>query len=482
MRRAPISIAIPLAISLVPTSLTAQLPSKEMAQAAAAYAAKITASAIFVSGRTLESVLDQELAPTRPLEALIKPLLRFDIDHDNHRVTVRLGQARAVAERLPSLGCVLIVSDTAPNKARRQLRTTRAPVRAIAEGAHWPNSETVAAKPATGIDHEQLDVAIERAFEEPNPKQPINTRAIVVVHKGQLVAERYADGFKQSMPLPGWSMTKTLTNALVGVRVRDGKFALDAKAPVQASLDPAIRPATVRNLMTMTAGIAWNEDYSDPNSHALRMLFGSADHAAVYKKQPQVRSAGEEFQYASGATNLLCKLLRESFDNDTSYWQQPSRLFDALGMRTAVLETDPSGTFVGSSYCYASARDWARLGLLFQQDGIFFGKRLLPEGWVKQSTTPVAASHGRYGHQIWLNADPVNHGEPDRFGKPTHNGDSTRKWPDLPADLFSMDGHEGQYCVISPTAELVIVRLGCTKSGGFDLHGVLREVHAAASH
>jgi CubicO group peptidase (beta-lactamase class C family) len=479
MRRIPLSIAMPLVISLAPASVAAQMPSKEMAQAAAAYAAKITASAIFVSGRTLESVLDQELAPTRPLEILIKPLLRFDVDHKSHRVTCRLGQAKAIAQRMPALGCVLIVSDSAPSKARRALEVTQAPARALANGAAWPNNETVTIKPATGIDYASLGTAIDRAFVERNPKKPINTRAIVVVHKGQLVAERYADGFDKTMPLPGWSMSKTLTNALLGMRVRDGKFDLDAPARDQAKPDRAqtgesqtdesLRQPTVRNLMSMTAGIEWNEDYDNPNSHALRMLFGSADHAAVYAELPQSSNAGEHFQYASGSSNLLCKLLRQSFDSDTDYWHYPTSLFDALGMSTAILETDPSGTFVGSSYCYASARDWARLGLLFQQDGVFFGQRLLPEGWVQQSTKPVAASNGRYGHQIWLNADPDG------------EGDEERKWADLPADLFSMDGHEGQYCVISPSAKLVIVRLGCTKSGGFDLHGFLREVHAAAS-
>ncbi len=474
MRRIPISIAIPLAISLAPISVAAQMPSKEMAQVAAAYAAKITASAIFVSGRTLESVLAQELAPTRPLEILIKPLLQFDIDHEAQLVTCRIGEAKAIAQRMPALGCALLVSTAAPSKARRSFRVTPAPVRVRAEGTAWPGNETVNQKPATGIDHVRLTAAIDRAFAEHNSKQPINTRAIVVVHKGQLVAERYASGFDQAMPLPGWSMSKSLTNALVGMRVGDGKFDLDAQARDKVQNDSAqhsnsMRPPTVRNLMSMTAGIAWDEDYADPNSHALHMLFGSADHAAVYAALPQTSNAGEQFQYASGSSNLLCKLLRDSFDKDADYWQYPARLFNALGMSTAILETDPSGTFVGSSYCYASARDWARLGLLFQQDGVFFGERLLPEGWVKQSTTPVPASNGRYGHQIWLNADPDGDGE------------KARKWPGLPADLFSMDGHEGQYCVISPNAELIVVRLGCTKSGGFDLHGFLRDVHAAAA-
>jgi CubicO group peptidase (beta-lactamase class C family) len=469
MRSAPISVAIPLAISLLPAAIPAQQPSKEMAQAVAAYAAKITASAIFVSGRTLESVLAQELAPTRPLEALIKPLLRFEVDREQQSVTCRLGQAKATAKHIASLGCTLIHDSHWPSKQRREFSVTRTP-RQPTEGVDpfWPNTEVVNPKPDTGIDHQLLNAAIDRAFLEPNPKSPIHTRAIVVVHKGQLVAERYASDFHASMPLPGWSMSKTLTNALIGMRVMAGKLDLDATA-ITRQVEAEQQSPTIRHLLSMTAGLKWNEDYSDPNSNALRMLFGSADHGAAYAAQPQAYPPGRQFQYASGATNLICKLLRGSFDSDAEYWQQPAQLFDALGMSTAVLEADPSGTFVGSSYCYASARDWARLGLFFQQDGVCCGQRLLPEGWVEQSTTPVAASHGRFGYHIWLNADADG------------QGPKQRKWPDLPADLFTMDGHEGQYCAISKQQDLVIVRLGCTKSGGFDLHGFLREVHAATA-
>jgi len=469
MRQLWICTTIPLAISLASASSSAQMPNKEMAQATVAYAAKITASAIFVSGRTLESVLEQELAPTRPLERLIKPLLKFDIDRGALQVTCRIGSTTATAQRMPALGCTLLISDTAPSKLRRNFEMTEAPFRSHAEDATWPYNETVSNKPTTGIDQAKLTAAIDRAFAEPNPKQPVNTRAVVVVHQGQLVAERYAEGFGHAMPLPGWSMSKSLTNALIGMRVHDGKFDLDARARETLQDNESMQPPTVRHLMSMTAGIEWDEDYDDPNSNALKMLFGSADHAAVYANLPQTISAGKRFQYASGSSNLLCKLLRDSFDKDSDYWRYPSRLFRALGMSTAILETDPSGTFVGSSYCYASARDWARLSLLFQQDGVFFGERLLPEGWVEQSTTPVRASNGRYGYQIWLNADPGDNGRDDR------------KWPDLPADLFSMNGHEGQHCAISPTAELIVVRLGCTKNGGFDLHGLLRDVHAAAA-
>lgn len=468
MRRPTALAAFLLGVVTTTAPVAAQQPSKELAQVAAAYAAKVTASAIFVSGRTLDSVLAQELAPNRPLEALIKPFLRFDVDREKKTVTCRLGQAKATACMHNGLGCSLVASDKAPSdelhRFAAEITTTAKPV-----ADHWPFTDAVAKEPQTGIDHEQLARAIDRAFAEREGKKPIHTRAIVVVHKGQLVAERYAKGFHKDMPLAGWSMTKTLTNALIGMRVGEGKLDL-AKGFLEHEAAQRLGTPTVNDLMTMTAGLRWNEDYDDPSSDAVRMLFGSADHAQIYLEQPQASKPGQRFVYASGATNLLCKLLRESFDDDGAYWSYPAQLFASLGMRTAVLETDPSGTFVGSSYGFASARDWARLGLLYQQDGMFFDKRVLPAGWVQRSTTATKASRGRYGSQIWLNAEP-----------PGDEGNN-RKWPDLPADLFSMDGHEGQYCVISPSAELVVVRLGCTKNGGFDLHGFLHDVHAAAQN
>lgn len=467
--RSPTALtAFLLALAACQAPAPAQQPSKELAQVAAAYAAKVTASAIFVSGRTLDSVLQQELAPTRPLEALIKPFLRFEVDRDAKTVTCRLGQAKATARLHTCLGCSLVASDQAPSDELHQFAAPPQSRDSAQPDQLWPHTETVATRPDTGIDHKALGQAIDRAFAEQPGKKAIHTRAVVVVHKGQLVAERYADDFDQNMPLAGWSMTKTLTNALIGMRVLDGKFDLDRAFREQTPKAGFAQP-TIHHLLTMTAGLRWNEDYDDPNSDAVRMLFGSTDHGATYRNKAQISGPGQQFVYASGATNLLCKLLRASFDSDEEYWSQPARLFAQTGMQTAVLETDPSGTFVGSSYGFASARDWARLGLLYQQDGTFFGKRVLPEGWVKQSTTATKASNGRYGSQIWLNAAPPPASK------------MARKWPDLPADLFSMDGHEGQYCVISPKAQLVIVRLGCTKNGGFDLRGLLRDVHAAAA-
>lgn len=451
----------------------AQVPSKEMAQAAAAYAAKVTASAIFVSGRTLESVLEQEFAPSRPLDAMIRPLLRFDVDRRRRSVTCRLGMMRATAVYHPGLGCSLVQGRVDGNRTRYSKPLPAFDLAKASPELPWPRGQAVAAAAETGIDHAALQQALDLAFAEPNPKKPVFTRAVVVVHRGRLVAERYADGFDAQMPLPGWSMSKTLTNALVGLHVGAGSFDVDGRPAVSGWREEGDPRAGIRHhhLLAMSAGLDWNEDYADPHSDALRMLLASRDHAEVYARRPSTAAPGARYQYASGASNLLCRELRAAYDSTLRYWQMPSRFFQRVGMRTAVLETDPSGTFVGSSYCYASARDWARFGLLYLQDGIVDGTRVLPAGWVRRSTSLAAspASDGRFGWQLWLNRDPDG------------DGPKQRRWRNLPEDLFHMDGHEGQYVIVAPSQQLVIVRLGCTKAGGFPLTTFVRAVLDAAS-
>ena len=454
------------------SALTAQVPSREMAQAVAAYAAKVTASAIFVSGRTLESVVEQEFAPVGPLDAVVGRLLKFEVDRAARRVTCRLGVGLATAVYHEGLGCSLLQGPLDPNRRRYAVPLPRFNLAAAAPGQPWPVGDGPAVPPRPSVDQAALADAMALAFDEPDRGKPRFTRAVVVVHHGELIAERYAPGFRADMPLPGWSMSKSLTNALVGVHVGAGSFDVEARPFFTAELreEGDLRGALRnRHLLGMSAGLEWSEDYAEPESDALRMLLFSRNHAKRYAQQPARTAPGTTFQYCSGATNVLCEELRIAYNRDLAYWQMPARFFERVGMRSAVLETDPDGTFVGSSYCYATARDWARLGLLYLQDGVMFGERILPAGWVSRSTARNAspASDGRYGWQLRLNLDPDGAG-PRR-----------RRWPELPSDLFHMSGHEGQFVVMSPTAQLVIVRLGCSKRQNFPLKQFLGAVHDA---
>ncbi len=473
MRSAAPSVVPGVCVAAVlAASSRAQTPQVDgqLAGVAAAYAAKVAASAIFVSGRSLDSVLAEELAPDRPLEALIRPLLRFDVDEEHRTVTCRLGPARATAVATVNLGCTLTTGVDATTIAPRKRRAT------AASDGNDPFPWLADAEPVTSLDSVDapaLEAAIDAAFAEPGQGAAIRTRAVVVVCRNHLVGERYAPGVRRDMRLPGWSMTKTIVDALVGIRVRQRAIELDAPLAVpEWRTDPADPRATTRleDLLTMTSGLRWNEDYDDASSDALRMLFATSDHASAYAAMPQVARPGEQFLYASGCTNLICRILRSSYANDEAYLSFPhDELFVPLGMQSALVETDPSGTFVGSSYGFATARDWARFGLLYTGDGNVGGRRVLPAGWTARSSSRTAASRGRYGSHVGCNVDPDG------------TGPAERTWPDLPADLLLMSGHEGQYVAVFPTEQIVIVRLGCTKSGGFDLHGLLRRVVTACA-
>lgn len=434
-------------------------PSRELAEIAAAHAAKVAASAIFVSGRTIESVLDDEFAPARPLEALLRPLLRFDVDAAAGIVTCRVGHAQASAVYTTRLGCTLAVGGTtiAALRARTGLEPTGPEPEAA--GTDWPLGDRLRLSTCDAFDADALAAALDQAFAEPASGRH-RTRAVVVVHRGELVAERYAADVPAAMPLPGWSMTKTLTHALLGVAVQQGR--LDPDAPLDVPEWPADDPRRairLEHLLTMTAGLSWREDYADPTSPGARMLFGSQDHASAYASMPQAAPPGTEFCYSSGATNLLCRVLRSTFADDAAYRAFPRQaLFRPLGMRTAVLELDPSGTFVGSSYGFASARDWARLGMLYAGRGEFAGQRILPAAWVEAALQPSQASDGRHGRHVW-----TNHGSPPA-------------WPQLPPDAFRFAGYEGQYCFVLPGQQLVVVRLGCTKGATFPMADLVAAV------
>ena len=450
------------------TLLPAQRPAdlQALAPVAAAYAAKITASALFVSRRTLAQVQAEELAPDAPLERLIAPLLRIRVDAERRTVTCSLLGHEATAVLVPGLGCTLL-RERRRDELLERGEALPPPLPPLPRDLPWPHGEGPLAALPDGIDGPALQRALDAAFAEPAGCK-LNTRAIVVACRGQLVAERYGSGYDATMPLPGWSMSKTVAMVLLGMRARDGQV-LEGPLPVpewQGPDDPRAAIA-LDQLLRMQSGLEWRESYDDPSAPALQMLFHSDDCGAVAAAQPLAHPPGEVHQYSSGTTNLLCRELRRTFACDADYWRYPRLLFDAISARSMVLEPDPSGTFVGSSFVFATARDWARLGQFLLQDGITDGVRLLPEGWLAAARQPTPGSRGQFGRHLWLNT-PAVAGE-----------SASREWPDLPADLFHLDGHEGQFVFVLPAQQLVIVRLGCIKQGRFDLHGLLRDVLAA---
>jgi CubicO group peptidase (beta-lactamase class C family) len=250
-------------------------------------------------------------------------------------------------------------------------------------------------------------------------------------------------------------MAKSVTNALVGILVKEKRLFLESPAPVpewQRQDDPR-RGITLDQLLRMTSGLRFDEDSGNLRSDGIRMLLGVADSARYAASKPLVAPPGTRWSYSSGASQIVSGIIRRTIADDRGYLEFPRRaLFDRIGMRTAVMEPDASGTFVGSSFVFASARDWARLGLLYLRDGVWDGERILPEGWVaytrRRTTVAPRQPYGTYGAHFWLTSP----GDIEGGAVPSR----------LP-DSFSAIGHEAQYLTVVPSRDLVIVRLGLTR-------------------
>jgi len=260
-------------------------------------------------------------------------------------------------------------------------------------------------------------------------------------------------------------MTKTVTGALIGILVKQGKLSVNMPAPVpewRNTKDPR-HSITINNLLQQRSGLDFEEIYSK-SSDATRMLFQKADMGGYTASRPLKNKPGAVFYYSSGNSNILSRIIRQTL-GDSLYYRFPyTQLFYKLGMYSAVMEPDASGTFVGSSYMYATARDWARFGLFYLQDGVFNKERILPEGWVAQSTKPVSTDRRGYGYQVWLN---------------TGSDTLIKHYPAAPADMFYADGFESQLIFIIPSKNLVVVRLGLTQHNNFDGNKLLHDVLAS---
>ena len=265
-------------------------------------------------------------------------------------------------------------------------------------------------------------------------------------------------------------MTKSLVPVLLGVRVAAGKLDPAAPLPVpewQARPDDPRAALRLDDLLRMQSGLEWSEDYADPGSAALRMLLLSRDYGLEAARCALAFPPRTHFRYSSGTANLLCRILRATFADDAGYLAFARDVYRRAGLRSMLVEPDPSGVLVGSSFGFATARDWARLGMLWRDLGVSAGQRVVPAAWLQECLVPTpTASQGHFGRHIWLNAGTAEHPE-------------DRDYPRLPRAVFELSGFQGQTVAVLPQQGLVIVRLGCTKQGGFDLSGLLQRVSKA---
>jgi CubicO group peptidase (beta-lactamase class C family) len=429
------------------------------------YCAKIMCSAVFVSGLDPERVEREELRPYWYVQA--------KVDHSAGTVTARLfGLAPRTAVYREGLGCTLAVdTSVAELHAQAPELEPRPKLAELADQA-WPVGDVVTQQAAPlGVDASLLEEAVEYAFAEPDPNRPLLTRALLVVYQDQLIAERYADGISAATPLAGWSMTKSVNAALIGILDGEGALDIHAPAPVPEWRNDERAQITVDQLLRMSSGLEFEEVYG-PLSDATAMLFESYSSAHVALAKPLAVAPDSVWSYSSGTSNMLAWIVRQTVERDggwSAYASFPRRvLFDPIGMTSAVMEPDPSGTFVASSFMLATARDWARFGLLHLHDGVWQGRRILPEGWAEYvSTATPAAPIGEYGAQWW-----TNDGAPGNA--------SERRFPSAPTDAYQASGYQGQAVIVIPSRGVVIVRMGMSHDRELlDLDGVIGRVLAA---
>ena len=418
------------------------------------YVAKVVGSVVFTAERPFESAIEEDVGPWT--------FFSIDIDKDTQSVTASVcGLAKQTAQYQPGLGVHLMHGEPLPELGQRpkMFKPTDWGEK------FWPFGSAVAS-PSKGNAVKKLSKVIKKAFKEHDLQNPVLTRGVVVIHGGKLIAEHYGTGFDSETRMAGWSMTKSITNALIGILVHEGKLRVTDRACVpewSSPDDPRFR-LTINHLLHMTTGLTFEETYSNIFGDATKMLFVERNAGAYAVSKRLIRPIGKRWSYSSGTTNILSSIIRRAV-GESDYWEFPSNeLFKPIGMYSAIIEPDASGTFVGSSFGWATARDWARFGQLFLNDGVWNGKRLLPSGWVKYSVAPTAAAKGRYAAHWWTN-DP-NEKYPDK-----------QPLPDCPRDTFFASGFHGQRVFVVPSRDAVVVRLGLTrKRGAFDFNAFLRDV------
>ncbi|MGU7773943.1 serine hydrolase domain-containing protein [Burkholderia sp. MR1-5-21] len=419
-------------------------------------------SETFVSGLDPDRAYAEGVAPM-PGFGLVRWGIRYHVDRTQQAVQATfLGGFRSRAVYRGAYGCMLTYTS----------RDASAGV----DDAAFPRVVRHAEPPPVETTDPRLNAALDAAFSESAAPPYSGTKAVVVLHDGKLVAERYAPGYAPDTPLLGYSLTKSVTNALVGILVREGRLSVDARAPLAAwqhDGDPR-GDITIAQLMQMTSGLDLDETGSgfDPSN---RMFFDEPDMAGFAARARLIAAPGTRWAYSSASTHLVARIVRDTAGGTGEAVQQfaASALFGPLQMRNVTLEMDETGTPVGAHYMLASARDWARFGQLYLDDGVIDGKRVLPDGWVRWSTTPGAGTN--YGAGWWANrrdtrATPA---PGEKTGMPLMTS--------VPPDAFYALGNLGQFIVVVPSSRLVVVRLGRSHRPFFGIADVERLVAACVA-
>ncbi len=305
------------------------------------------------------------------------------------------------------------------------------------------------------VDYAKIKAAVALSFDKSKSKMK-RTRSVLVIYKDMIIAEQYADGFTKDSRILGWSMTKSITATYFGILQKQGRIDVFAPAPIPQWKKDNRAKITINDLLHMNSGLAWTEDYTTI-SDATKMLFQAEDMTLPQIEKEAVAKPDQHWYYSSGTSNLLSGIIRKQFKTHQQYldfWY--SALIDRIGMNSMLVETDMAGNFVGSSYAWATTRDWGKFGLLYLHRGNWKGEQLFDPSWADYVSTPTTGSNGVYGAHFWLNAGG--------------------KYPDVPRDLYSCNGYQGQRVFIIPSKDLVIVRMGLAEDPAFDFNTFLKGI------
>ncbi len=344
------------------------------------------------------------------------------------------------------LGCVLINKDfdasKMPLSPKRKKKIDTLP---------YPfGSNTPVDSIFTSVDYKRLNKAVDFAFNSP---EKFKTRTVLVLYKNHIIAEKYADGFSKDTPILGWSMTKSIIATLYGTLQKEGKLNVNSTAPIPEWKNDERKHITINNLLRMQSGLEWEEDYTKI-SDVTKMLYLDTDMTIAQKEKKAIAKPTEIWNYSSGTSNLLSGILRDQFSTRQEYLDYPYKvLIDKIGMYSMLIEADMEGNYIGSSYGWATTRDWGKFGTLYLNKGNWNGEKLFSDEWVNYITKPTKNSDGVYGAHFWLNAGG--------------------KFPDVPKDMYSANGFQGQYVFIIPSKDLVVVRTGLVQEPIFDLNSFL---------
>ncbi|PKV48687.1 CubicO group peptidase (beta-lactamase class C family) [Aquimarina sp. MAR_2010_214] len=413
------------------------------------YSAKYMNSSVFIANRSVEftDINDTNFSPVHLADDEVDMKKRASVAS-----VFGLKERKAIYRE--GLGSVLIDDDFDENTPVLIPRRIKTETRLSYPYGELEQKDTV----FTTVDYDKVNKTVTSIFDT-NGEYIKKTRAVLVLYKDQIIAEKYIDELDKDSKLLGWSMTKSILSTVYGVLQKQGAINIHDKAPVSAWQNDERKEITINNLLQMNCGLEWDEDYGSI-SDVTKMLYVDKDMTTPQIHKKAIHKPNEHWYYSSGVSNLLSGVLRKQFKSYQEYLDYPYREFiDKIGMNSMLIETDMTGNYVGSSYAWATVRDWGKFGLLYLHKGNWNGEQIFEPSWADYVTTPSPTSEGDYGGHFWLNAGGF--------------------YPDAPRDMFSANGFQGQRVFIIPSKDLVIVRFGLIGDAGVDFNTFLKELVSA---